>query len=468
MPKKITISPVTRINGFWRLDVHVDNGKVVDAYSNGIYTRGLEKILEQRAPKDAVYLSQRICGICSSAHAVTGSLAVEQAYNLKVPRNGVLIRNMIYGADLLQNHIRHFYFLTIPDFAEGPDEPPFTPRYKAEYKFSKGETDRLYQNYMESIDLSRKCHEMLTIYGGKAPHNHGILPGGSTVPPTADNIRLFLSRLQQVTKFINEKMVPDMELLARRYPEYYQIGQGPEVMISYGMFQREDKEKEFYFKPGVVINGEVHKLNHKLISEKVKYSWYKDEDAAEDIMKADTHLEPEKEGAYSWIKAPRYQGKSVQTGPLSRLWITGDYRNGISTMDRLYARVLEAKKVALLMEEWAHKLEPGKPIYNKHKPLRNGTGIGLFEAMRGALGHWVEIENYRVKKYQVITPSAWNMSPRDDDEQLGAVEQSLLGTPVADTENPIEIGRVARSFDPCSSCGAQLITPEGSIKEFII
>lgn len=468
MAKKITISPVTRINGFWRLDVHVENGKVQDAYSSGIYIRGLEKILQRRDPRDAMYLTQRICGICSSAHALAGSLAIEQAYHLEIPRNAIIIRNLIFGSDLLQNHIRHFYFLSLPDFAKGPDEPPFVPRYQAEYRFTPKETDRLYKNFEESIQMSRLSHEMLTIYGGKAPHNHGIVVGGASVPPTADNIRLFLSRLEKVKTFIQEKMMPDMELLAEKYEDYYQYGKGPGRLLSYGMFPKEDDHGKFYFKSGVVVNGQEEKLKPNQITEQVKYSWFQETDATEDIMEGGTHFAPDKKGAYSWIKAPRYANQVAETGPMARLWLTGEYRKGQGAMNRLYARVLEAKKVATLMQEWVHKLEPGKPIFQEHEPLRDAKGVGLVEAMRGGLGHWVKVENYKVATYQIITPSAWNMSPRDEADRPGAVELALLDLPIADLENPIEVGRVARSFDPCSSCAAQVYTPDGSIQEYII
>lgn len=468
MAKTLVISPVTRINGFWRLDVQVEGGRIVDAQSSGIYIRGMELILQKRDPRDAVYLSQRICGICSSAHAMAGSLAFEQAYHIRIPHNGMVIRNLIFGADLLQNHIRHFYFLVMPDFVKGPEEPPFIPRYESDYRFTKQETNRLNEHFLQSIDISRLCHEMLVIFGGKVPHNHGILIGGASVPPNADNVRLFLSRLERIRTFIEERLLPDMELLSRKYEDYYHLGIGPQRFLTYGMFPNEEKPGEFHLPPGVLVNGQLTELKPDAIHEMVKYSWYRDEDRTEDIMRGETHLDPDKPGAYSWIKAPRYQGQVMETGPLARARVSGSYTNGVSVMDRLYARVLEAKKVAALMQDWLNKLEPGKPIYTDYEPLRNAQGIGLTDAMRGTLGHWVEVENYHVKSYQIITPSAWNMSPRDDHDQPGAVETALIGTPIADTENPVEVGRVARSFDPCSSCATHVYTPDGRISEYMI
>lgn len=468
MAETIVISPVTRINGFWRIDVEVENGHVKAARSSGIYTRGLEQIMAKRDPRDAVYLTQRVCGICSTAHAMAGSLAMEQALQLEIPRNGVIIRNLIFGADLLQNHIRHFYFLTLPDFATGPDEPPFIPRYKTDYRFSKAESDNLYQHYLEAVAISRYCHEMVTVFGGKAPHNHGILIGGASVHPNYDNIRLFMSMLSDVRKFLNDKLLPDVQLVAERYSEYYHIGKGPENFLVYGMFPREDKKGEFYFKPGVWLNGKLEKLEPGQIHEQLKYSWYPQSDEASTVIEQSTHFKLDKKGAYSWIRAPRYADQVLQTGPLCRLWVAGEYRHGISAMDRYMARALEAKKVADLMAGWLDKLEPGHEIYAEYKIPREAKGVGLVEAMRGGLGHWVEVENYHIKNYQIITPSSWNMSPRDNNDRPGAVEEALVGTPIADPKNPIEVGRVARSFDPCSSCAAQVYSPDGSVEEFVV
>lgn len=171
---------------------------------------------------------------------------------------------------------------------------------------------------------------------------------------------------------------------------------------------------------------------------------------------------PDKEAAYSWVKAPRYHGVPFETGPLAHLWMKGDYRNGFSAMDRLMARALEAKFVADLMRQWAKELEIGKPIYRPYEfPDREVTGVGYTGAMRGALGHWVRFKGQKILNYQIVTPSAWVCSPRDDKGQRGPVEEALIGTPVPNAASPIEIGRVARSYDPCLACAVHLLKVDG-------
>ncbi|MGI6423947.1 MAG: nickel-dependent hydrogenase large subunit [Tepidanaerobacteraceae bacterium] len=466
MPKKI-ISPITRINGFWRIDVNIENHRVVDAYSSGIFFRGIEKILQGRDPRDAIYITQRICGICSTAHSLASSLALEDAFKVKPPRNGIIIRNLIFGADLLQNHIRHFYFLTIPDFVRGPDRPPFVPRYEVDYRLSTAQSKKIYENYMESIHMSRAAHDMVTIFGGKVPHNHGILAGGGTVPPTGDNVRMFLSLLSRVRDFIKNKMMADVETLSKAYSDYYHIGIGTQNLMAFGMFPHPDKKDSFYFKPGIIIGKKEEKLDVSAINEHIKYSWYK-LSKPQRPEKGETEPDTAKAEAYSWIKAPRYKGLAVEGGPLARLWLSGKYKRGYSTMDRLVARVMEAEIVSELMEEWCLDLEIGKPVFTSYELPTDAEGVGMTEAMRGGLGHWMRVRSGRISHYQIITPSAWNCSPRDDQGTRGPIEEALIDTPIEDFDQPIEVGRVARSFDPCLACAVHMIDGKGREKQIEI
>jgi len=464
---RIRISPVTRLNGFWSVEVEVKDGQVVDARSSGIFFRGLELILMGRDPRDAGYLTERICGICSSAHATASALGLEDAFGLTVPANGVLLRNLIFGGDLLQNHLRHFYLMTLPDFVQGPDRPPFIPRYEADYRFTERESENLYQHYLEQLEMSRKSHEMTVLFGGKIPHTHGILAGGGTVPPDADKVRQFGAMLDQVSRFIEEKMVPDAYLLADRYPEYFEVGEGYRNLISYGMFQEPGTPGERVFKGGTVIDGQAGELDPDKITEQVTRSWYAD-DKPLHPARGRTIPAPGKEEGYSWVKAPRYNGLPFETGPLARLWLRGDYRRGYAAMDRLLARVLEARLVASLMKKWLAALDPGQPVFQSYELPDSGEGVGLTGAMRGALGHWFRMKGRRLTAYQVVTPSAWNLSPRDDGGQPGPVEKALLGTPIADPKNPIEIGRVIRSYDPCLACAAHIVFLQGEKRVFKI
>lgn len=467
MSRLIRISPVTRINGFWNVEVEVDNGRVTDARSSGLIFRGLEKILQGRDPRDAVYLTERICGICSTAHGLAAAYAIENALDLEVPENATLIRNLTFGADLLQNHVRHFYLLSIVDFVEGLNVPPMVPRYKGGYRIPKNETEIIMQNYNEHFEIARKCHEMVAVFGAKIPHQHGIVAGGVTVHPDTSKIQKLLFMLDAVDKFITGKMLPDAERLAHYYADYYEIGRGHGNMLAYANFPTGPKQQKPVIPFGVVEKGRVEKFTEGRIIEYLKYAWYNGRPLSPE--KGETNPDAYKEGGYSWVKAPRYKGKPFETGPLAHLWVKGDYTRGISTMDRIMARVLEAKMVAGLMKEWAVKLKQGQPIYSPFEfPDREISGVGYHGAMRGALGHWVTIKNKRIDRYQIVTPSAWSCSPRDDNGVRGPVEEALIGTPVADPDNPIEIGRVVRAFDPCLACAIHVIRPGRSMGTFQI
>lgn len=461
MGEKIRISPLTRINGFWNMEVLVEGGQITDAWSSGIFFRGFEQILLGRDPRDAAYLTERICGICSTAHAIASSHAVENALKIEIPKNAILLRNLSFGAEMLQNHIRHFYLLTIFDFLKGPDRPPFIPRHEADYRLSQVETDRIMENYRQHFELARLTHEMVTVFGGKAPHQHGIVVGGVTTSPTVDRIQKFMAMLDLVLAFVTDKLIPDLEVLARRYEEYYRIGRGYGNLLSYGNFRIPGKPGEFILPFGVYTGGKFESFNSSKIAEHVHRSWFI-QDQPRNPVNGQTVPAPDKDDAYSWVKAPRYDGKAFESGPLAHLWMKGVYRNGISTMDRLMARAQEAKLVAELMEQWLKELEIDQPIYQPYEmPDKEFEGVGYTGAMRGALGHWVKFKGKKILHYQIITPSAWYCSPRDDTGLRGPIEEALIGTPISDPQNPIEVGRVARSYDPCLACAVHLVKING-------
>jgi len=461
MARKIEISPVTRINGLWQLQVMVDGGKVSEARSTGLFFRGIEKIMEGRDPRDGAYITQRICGICSTAHSIAAVLAVEDMLNLEVPPGAARLRNLLLGTDLLQNHIRHFYIMVLPDFAPGPERPPFIPHYQGVYRIPEQKRQLLWQHYLEQLEISRMAHEMVTVFSGKIPHQHGIVVGGASVRPTADRVRTFGSMLEEIRRFIKERMIPDAELLARYYEDYYRIGIGYERSIVFPTFPKPGQKGKWEFPGGLIEQGVKKELDLSKIKEYLRYAWF-DQAKPSHPQQGESNPDMNKKEAYSWVKAPRYDGKPYDTGPLSRMVAIGKYQRGCSAMDRIQARVLETEVIADLMSQWYKELDPGEPIFQPYELPREGEGFGFSETMRGALGHWIKVRSGRISHYQVVTPSAWNCSPKDDMGQRGPIEEALIGTPIADEANPVEIGRVARSYDPCLSCAVQLIsTPHG-------
>jgi len=459
-----TIIPIARIHQPLKLEIDIDNGQVIDSRSSGTMFRGFELMLEGRDPRDATYLTQRICGICSTAHGVAATMAIEAACKLEVTRNASLMRNLIFGADVLQNHLRHFYLLCLPDYIRCPKIPPFEPQSDFDKRLHSSENDRVLEHYWKGIEMSRLAHQMLAIYGGKAPHQHGIVTGGTSMAPDADRNNRFRGILKQLLEFIYECMLPDVEFLATRYNDHFNLGKGPGNFISYGMFPQAGTGNR-KFPSGVSIDGQQRDLNPSLITEDISHAWFAGPKAVEKPTDSASLPAKDQPQGYTWIKAPRYDNKVMEMGPLGRLWISGDYRNGTSTMDRIVSRVLETKKVAEWMLEWLDELAPGQPTYTPFELPQSGEGMGLTEAMRGSLGHWLRIENYKISHYQIITPTNWLFSPKDKSGQRGAVDESLTGLQLQDKQDYSDVGRIVRSYDPCFSCSGHLIEPDGRVSQ---
>jgi hydrogenase large subunit len=464
--QKITIDPVTRIEGHLKITCEIDDGMVSDAYSSGTMWRGIEIILRGRDPRDAQHITQRICGVCPMAHGTSSILCLDDAFKVSVPDNGRIIRNLLLGANCIQSHILHFYHLSALDYVVGPDVPPFVPRYKGDFRLPKKINDMYVAHYLQALEMRKKSHEMLAVFGGKMPPQITMVPGGVTTAPTVDKIASFLWRLRELQAFINDVYVPDVLGVAEAYPDYKEIGVGYGNLLAYGGFPLESAGKEKLFKGGRFYKGRILTMEPEKISEDVKYSWYKDDNSGRKPGDGATDPDPEKAGAYSWLKAPRYDGVPYEVGPLARMWINGDYRQGISVIDRHAARALEAKKIAEAMEEWLMQLKPGAPSVAEVKVPESGEGIGLTEGARGALGHWIRISKKKIENYQAVVPTTWNCSPRDDKGVRGPCEEALVGTPVSDLENPLEIVRIIRSFDPCLACAVHIIKPNGEMKKF--
>ncbi|KXL52443.1 periplasmic [NiFeSe] hydrogenase large subunit [Anaerotignum neopropionicum] len=445
MAEKITINPVTRISGFMEIEADIENNIVVDAKTKGLMFRGFEKMLIGRAPFDAIYFTQRICGICSSAHSIASALALESAMDFAPSEQGRYLRDIVHGCEFLQNHLRHFYQYTLPDFIKLPENYPLFKTDHNDYRLPKNLNDKMVEDYFASLALSRSAHQMLAILGGKAPHNHGVFIGGITASATIDKIIALKSILDQIEQFINDKMIPDVFKIGEYYSEYYHIGRGYGNLLSYGCFNNYKDLGTLYVDPLVYSNNTITPFHEDEISQGNENAWYDDNDEA-DIQKPQ---------AYSWIKAPRYNNLPFEVGPLARQWLCGDYRNGISTMDRTIARVLEARKIAKIMKELIAHLIPDVSVQEEYTVPEKSMGSGLTDTTRGALGHWLSIENQKIAFYQIISPSAWNLSTQTANIK-GTGEQALIGAPVNSVDTPVEIGRIIRSFDPCVSCATHV------------
>lgn len=485
MAQRITLDPVTRLEGHLSVKVDVDGANVTNAYSSGTLYRGFENILAGCDPRDAMHITQRVCGVCPVSHGMASSLALEAAWGVSIPNNARIIRNLILAANFVQSHILHFYHLSLLDFIDGPAMLPWTPHYAIEARFSQAQTATLIDHYRQALVARQQSHEMGAVFGGKLPHTPVFEAGGVTAGPTLSRITTFRGLLTQLTNFVEQFYLPDAELLAQTYPEYFDIGRGYGNLLAFGVFDLDAAGQNKLLRRGIVSNGaaQVQPLNLDAINEQLAYAWYEgatppagDGDppppgadfggqykvflplvssspSSSPPNNGNLNIPaPDKAGAYSWLKAPRYQQQPFETGPLARMWINGNYRHGISVMDRHLARARETQLILQAMGDWLNQLQLNQPCYTRPTARTDAQGIGLTEAPRGALGHWVAISGGQIAHYDIITPTCWNCSPRDDQSQPGPMEYALLGTAVANADEPIEVLRIVHSYDPCLAC----------------
>ncbi|MBD3289871.1 nickel-dependent hydrogenase large subunit [candidate division KSB1 bacterium] len=519
MGKRITVDPVTRIEGHLKIDVEIENGKVKDAWSSGTMARGIELLLRGKDPRDASYVTSRICGVCYSVHQLCSAYALDDAFGAKVPTGGTLLRNLVMGAEYIYDHMLHFYHLTALDYLDvmaianykGDDKEllavkdkivglvksndtyPLTPRYKPD-EYCVNDPDTVItavKHYIDALAMQAKARNMGAIFGGRQPHYQSIVVGGLTQYPDINQVLQFKTMLDEQAKFVEEVYIPDVMAFGTGplFPlAKMGLGGGHYNYLSYGALKTNPPKNDLLFPAGVIIDMDPANLRVKpfeaaKITESVKHAWYKDSKPLHPA-KGVTEYDLDKENGYSFVKAPRYEGHSMEVGPLARMLIKKDpalidlVKKGAKpgAVARHAARAIETKQVIDACYKWIDQLltEMTKPGFKIHDSENweipdAGEGAGFYEPPRGALGHWIEIEDKKIKNYQAVVPSTWNASPRCDKDVRGQYEESLIGAPVPDPDNPINVVRIIRSFDPCLACAIHLIDPQSNeVKKFIV
>ena len=472
------VDPVTRIEGHMKVQVTIDTvygkQKVTAAQCTGTQFRGFEKILVGRDTKDAPYITERICGVCPVSHATAAAMALEHAAGVTIPDNARILRNLVLGANFIQSHILHFYLLSALDYITPPASAPFTPVWNVDLMRSST-LSQIANNFVTAIAMRRQAHEMGAIFAGRMPGLSAIQAGGFTTKPTSSMISSFTGYLNTLIGFINNNYIPDVQLLSSIYSDYHHIGVSGNL-IAYGVFDLDGSASPSrLLQRGVIYStsmATVRPLITTAIIESVTSSWYDNSTNNLNPAKGTTvPVDPAtKPAGYSWLKAPRLGTHPCEAGPLARMWVNGDYRQGPSVMDRHMARALEAQKIANAMLTWLGELSVGGPTYTPVTAPFNASGMGLTEAPRGALGHWLTTApgttlapngTTSIGNYQIITPTCWNASPMDTNGYHGPIENALLNTPVANAAQPVEVLRVVHSFDPCMSCAVHVMRPDG-------
>jgi len=387
---------------------------------------------------------------------------------------------------------------------------PFANAYwgNPSYKLPPEANLIIVSHYLDALQVSKLGAQMMAIFGGKNPHPQTLVVGGVTsVMDALDTSRLgaYLFRLKELKNFVETAYIPDVLLAAAYYKDEGLNGTGAGVknFLAYGGFPLDDDWNTLLFPRGTVRAGDLAnpiKLDEAKITEEVVHSWYKGTEP-QHPYKGTT--DPEYTGydgggnlkgeeKYSWCKAPRYDALPYEVGPLARMVV--GYAQGhkeikslvddtlkatglpaavlFSTLGRTAARAIETKYVGDKIEGWVGELVANIKAGDSRTWTRcdvpeSGEGRGMTEPPRGALGHWIRIENQKIANYQAIVPSTWNCSPRDKAGKRGPYEESLIGTKLANVDQPLEILRTIHSFDPCMACAVHIIDPKtNAVKVF--
>jgi len=557
MGRRITIDPITRIEGHLRIDCEVDGGKVTKAWSSGQMWRGVELILLGRDPRDAWAITQRICGVCTTVHAIASVRAVENALKMEVPVNAQYIRNLIILAHAVHDTIVHFYHLSALDWVDVTSalkaDPEATSRLaeslstwhgngKYEMKavkdrlagFVSGGQLGIFTNgywghpamklspevnllavahYLQALDIQRKANKIVSILGSKTPHIQNVAVGGvSNALDTGNQSVLGVERLMaikgwidELADFVKNVYLVDVAAIGAFYADWTKIGAGVTNYLSVPDIPLDSKGTQFAMPGGYIAGRDLASYKPikafgdeywvKGVAESSKHAWYEGS-AALHPYQGETkpqYTDFKDDGKYSWLKSPTFYGKPAQVGPLARVLCglaaghepTKKYATAAldtvsalaktkvgldamhSTIGRHASRaIMSAVQVDQLGDQWnllmANIAKGDTKTYNKPTfPKGEISGVGFHEAPRGALSHWVVIDDGKIKNYQCVVPSTWNACPRNEKDEPGPYEASLVDTPMADPELPLEVLRTVHSFDPCIACAIHLTDTEG-------
>lgn len=474
------VGPFNRVEGDLEVTLDIVDGRVAAAWVNSPLYRGFEQILEGKAPMDALVFVPRICGICSVAQSAAAARALADAAGLPVPDNGRLAANLTLATENLADHLTHFYLYFMPDFAaaEYADQPWYA-EVAARHRAQTGTA------IAEALAARARFMHAMGLLAGKWPHTLAVQPGGTTRPLTGSEIfrlqrivrefrhfleaRLFAAPLEAVAELDGPDALARWRTAGqggdlRRFLDLadrldlWSLGRSGARFLSVGAY--DEGEGENLFAPGVWHDGGVSAFDSRQVREDLSHARYAA--GAEAQAPGEGHTVPlfDKPGAYSWCKAPRLAGEVCETGALARQLIDGQplvralvAHHGGGVGARVLARLLEFSRVVPAMERWLGEFDLAAPWCVQPVFAEDCAGVGLVEAARGALGHWLTVRRGILHGYQIVAPTTWNFSPRDAAAQPGALEAALVGVPAAETGAlPAAVHHVVRSFDPCMVC----------------
>ena len=493
MEKTRTILPVNRVEGDLEIHLELDRDHVVTGVKSvGTMYRGIENLMRGRGPLDSLVITPRICGICTTAHLTAAAKALDMAYKVTIPADALRLRNVTLMVEQLQNDLRHLSMLFMPDFTRARyAKHPLYAEALQRYRTLKGTST------IQTLQATKKLIEIIAILGGQWPHSSFMVPGGVVSVPSGSDIAQCRHILTTFRKWYEKQVLgctlerwaavetwDQLQAWLHEVPSHREselgffiriclatgldgLGRGHDRFISAGGpdLPSADGGVSPFFPAGVFTPQGTLPLDPEKIGEDVTHSFFKD--TAPQPFESRTIVDPDSDDArkYSWAKAPRYDGQPAETGPLADLlmanaplFVSWVRSNGASVFIRELARMVRPAMILPAVERCVAEMAHDNPQFYRDTltPL-TAHSYGIVSAPRGILGHWLVVKDGKIDNYQVITPTAWNGSPRDRNGVAGPWEQAVLGTVVEDPDDPVEVEQVVRSFDPCLVCTVHAI-----------
>ncbi len=476
---RLLVGPFNRVEGDLEIRLDCEGGRVERAEVVSPLFRGFERMLAGRAVSDALVFAPRICGICSVSQSIAAARAIAGAAGIAPTRDGQLAINLIHAAENVADHLTHFYLFFMPDFTRSTYagrrwHSEAADRFAATKGFASA----------EMLGARAAFLRIMGVLAGKWPHTLGIRPGGTTKAITGSMKAQIAGVLFAFRRFLERRLFGDsletvaalascveldawaktgrparadmgLFLQASQELELERLGQSGAAYLSYGAYPGADGPE---FGAGR-HDGERRDFDPAAITEDTAATWYEPDAAPRPPHDGVTRPGTGDGDGYTWCKAPRLSGTIAEVGALARQVVAGHRlardlaSRGGGVQARVVARLLEIALVTMAMERWVEAVEPTAPFILHGGDPASGHGTGLTEAARGALGHWLRVEDGRIANYQIIAPTTWNFSPRDGAGQPGPLERALVGAPIGEGEkNPASVLHIVRSFDPCMVC----------------
>ncbi len=480
LPGKMIVGPFNRVEGDLEVRLDIEDGRVSSAFVTAPLYRGFEQILQGRPASDALVIAPRICGICSVSQSMAAARALGQAMGLVPPANGETVANLILACENAADHLTHFYLFFLPDFAHDA------------YAGRSWHGEALKRFQAQSGTAARAAQKarlsflhVMGILAGKWPHNLVLQPGGTTKSVDLGERMRLRAVLADFRYFLETQLFAEsLEHIAaldgpaalaawvasrpagegdfRFFLHMAEdlglgdCGRGPSRFLSHGSFA---EPSGLLFAGGLWRNGGAACLDLSELREDLSHSWMNG--GSLHPKQGLSMPDADKYDAYSWCKAPRLAGESVEVGAFARQMVTGHpLIRGMAATDgratvqgRVVARLLELALLVPAMERWVQSLAAAGDYCTNGDMPNQAQGVGLVEAARGALGHWLAVERGRLSHYQIVAPTTWNFSPRDAAGGPGPLEEALVGAVVSPGEEfPLSVQHIVRSFDPCMSC----------------